>query len=170
MSSLGLRSWVPRGSPAAPPPRPSRGAAFVRRTLGMLVHEHSSPLQLGAGVALGAFLGTTPLYGLHLVLALGLAALLRVNLAGAALGTQISNPLFAPFLALASVRVGTWMGIGGAAASVGGAAAGTRLFEAWLAGGLVLGVACGLVLGTAAGAVRALVLFRRSRAPKRERE
>ncbi len=133
---------------------------FLKRSLTYLLKERSSPLQLGAGVALGTLIGMTPFYGLHLVLALALAAPLRVNIAGAALATQISNPFLAPFLVFASMRIGAWLGFGGAGTEGGVAASSAHLLEAWLAGGLVLGVVCGLVLGLIAGGLRALMLGR----------
>lgn len=133
---------------------------FLRRALGVLLYERCSPLELGAGVALGTLVGMTPFYGLHLCLAVALAALLRVNMAGAALATQISNPLFAPVLVLASVRVGTLLGAGAAAAPIGPLGGGPGFLRAWLVGGVILGAGAGLVLGAAAGGIRALFLSR----------
>ncbi|MGH9399676.1 MAG: DUF2062 domain-containing protein [Thermoanaerobaculia bacterium] len=56
---------------------------------------------VAAAVALGVGLGFTPFVGFHLVLALGLATLLRVNRLDAALGTLVGNPwTFPPVFAL----------------------------------------------------------------------
>jgi uncharacterized protein (DUF2062 family) len=147
---------------AARAPR-SEGRAprvFLRRAIGVLLYERCSPLELGAGVAVGTIVGMTPFYGLHLCLAVALAALLRVNMAGAALATQISNPLFAPVLVLASVRVGTLLGVGAAAAPIGPLGGGPGFLRAWMVGGVILGAGAGLVLGAAAGGIRALFLSR----------
>jgi len=162
--------------PQHPPLETPQGAALagrgvrrfsLQRLLDFLVSERSSPLQIGAGVALGGFLALTPFYGVHVWLALVLAGLLRVNPAGALLATQISNPLFAPALIVASVKVGGWMGFGPAAGVPNAAAKGFGYFQAWLAGGVLLGVVVGLALGILAGGVRLLVLRRRGAAPAR---
>ena len=137
--------------------------SFWRRVVSILVHERCSPLELGAGVALGTMIGMTPFYGMHLGLALMLAALLRVNLAGAALATQISNPLLAPILILASVRIGAWLDLGAGSFHVE-SVSGLVVFRAWLVGGLILGVASGLVLGLIAGGTRAYLIRRSLRA------
>jgi hypothetical protein len=131
---------------------------FVSRAIDLIFRGHSTPLQVGAGVALGTVIGLTPLYGLHLAMALALAAALRINIAGAALATQISNPLFAPFLIAASVRTGHWMGVGGG--GMGIEAGIPQVLGAWLAGGLALGAALGLLLGVLAGLARAAALSR----------
>ena len=56
---------------------------------------------VAAAIALGVGLGFSPFVGFHLVLALGLAALLRVNPIDAALGTLAGNPwTFPPIYAL----------------------------------------------------------------------
>jgi hypothetical protein len=136
-----------------------RARRFLSRTVQLTLRGHSTPLQVGAGVALGTVIGLTPLYGLHVLLALALAAALRINIAGAALATQISNPFFAPFLIVASVRIGNWMGVGEGGVSLGPGV--TQLIRAWLAGGLALGTALGLLLGVLAGLARAAALSRR---------
>lgn len=141
--------------------RPIR--SFWRRVVSIFLHERCSPLELGAGVALGTMVGMTPFYGMHLGIALMLAALLRVNLAGAALATQISNPLLAPILIVASVRLGVWLGFGAGSFQVE-SAQGLVVFRAWLVGGLILGVASGLILGLITGGTRAYLIRRRSRA------
>ncbi len=141
--------------------RPIR--SFWRRVVSIFVHERCSPLELGAGVALGTMVGMTPFYGMHLGIALLLAALLRVNLAGAALATQISNPLLAPILIVASVRIGGWLGLGSGSFQVE-STLGLVVFRAWLVGGLILGVASGLILGLIAGGTRAYLIRRHPRA------
>jgi uncharacterized protein (DUF2062 family) len=138
--------------------RVRKPSELLRRAVDVLARENSSPLRLGAGVAIGTLIGMTPLYGFHLVLAVGLAALLRVNLAGAALATQISNPVLAPALVLLSVRVGNWMGAGSPALAAAGS---PGFLKAWAAGGLALGAGAGILLGTLAGGWRALLLARR---------
>ena len=62
--------------------------------------------EIAAGIALGAFIGFIPMIGIHTVLAISLAYVLRLNPLILVLGTQISNPLSFPFLLYASVQAG----------------------------------------------------------------
>ena len=114
----------------------------------ILFHHHVEPGRLACAVALGIFIGMTPFYGFQMLLAVALAGLLRLNITAAVLATQISNPLFAPFIVAASVWLGDRMG----APSV--PADGSwwdmrhpRFYESWLRGGLVLGVTAGVLCG-----------------------
>jgi uncharacterized protein (DUF2062 family) len=66
-----------------------------------------SPEEIARGIALGVFIGFIPVIGTHTVIAIGLAALLRLNTLIVLLGTQISNPLFYPFLLFFSAEVGS---------------------------------------------------------------
>jgi uncharacterized protein (DUF2062 family) len=72
-----------------------------------LLMEYRSPRQLSFAVALGTFVGASPLWGLHTVLALVLAFLLRLNKAAVVLGTLISNPWLAPLLLFGSLEIGS---------------------------------------------------------------
>ena len=57
--------------------------------------------RVAAAIALGVGIGFSPFLGFHLVLALGLATLLRLNRLDAALGTLVGNPwTFPPVFAL----------------------------------------------------------------------
>jgi uncharacterized protein len=73
-----------------------------RRILLLEFLGREDPLEhVAAAIALGVALGFTPFLGLHLVLALGLATLFRVNRLDAALGTFVGNPwTFPPVFAL----------------------------------------------------------------------
>jgi len=57
-----------------------------------LVTLKSSPRKIALGFALGIFLSFTPSFGFQTVLAIGLAALLRVNPISAAVGVYLTNP------------------------------------------------------------------------------
>src|SRR5207247_9152741 len=61
----------------------------------LLKHLHSddTPGQVGAGLALGAILGLTPLLNLHNVVVLILIIMLRVSFSGALLGWLLFTPL-----------------------------------------------------------------------------
>ena len=62
---------------------------------------------IAVGVAAGTFISFTPLMGLHIVLAMGLAWLFRGNLMAAVLGTAVGNPFTFPAIWLATYRVGS---------------------------------------------------------------
>jgi hypothetical protein len=70
-----------------------------------LVTLKSSPRKIALGFALGVFIAHTPTLGLQTVLALSLAALLKVNPVSATLGVYVSNP----FSYALCYRVGAWM-------------------------------------------------------------
>ncbi len=63
--------------------------------ISLLKHLHSddTPGQVGAGLALGAILGLTPLLNLHNVVVLILIIMLRVSFSGALLGWLLFTPL-----------------------------------------------------------------------------
>jgi len=63
--------------------------------IGLLKHLHSddTPGQVGAGLALGAIFGLTPLLNLHNVVVLILIIMLRVSFSGALLGWLLFAPL-----------------------------------------------------------------------------
>ncbi len=66
-----------------------------------------SPAQIAFGVSLGNFVGILPFLGLHTVIALALAYLLRLNMGVVFLGTQISNPFTFPFILFVSAQIGS---------------------------------------------------------------
>jgi uncharacterized protein (DUF2062 family) len=53
------------------------------------------------------FLGASPLWGLHTLLAIFLSFLLNLNKPAVLLGTLISNPLLAPLLIFVSLEAGS---------------------------------------------------------------
>jgi uncharacterized protein (DUF2062 family) len=67
---------------------------FVKRTLRL----SGSPHAIALGCAVGAFAAFTPFLGLHIVIAVVIAWLLRGNLIAGAVGTFIGNPLSFPFI------------------------------------------------------------------------
>ena len=68
-----------------------------------------SPHSIALGVSLGIFVSFTPLFGLHVLLALALAWLMQASLVAALLGTLSGNPLTFPFIAAASIRIGNFL-------------------------------------------------------------
>ena len=86
----------------------SRSQRLVR-TLYRLRTEAGSPARQACSIALGLFIGATPLFGLHLAMAIGLGWLLRLNRLKVYLAANISNPFVAPFLVTAELQVGSWL-------------------------------------------------------------
>lgn len=78
----------------------------LRRVYADLRGTELSPARAGASVALGLFIGSQPIFGLHTPLVLGLCLWLRLDGFLAWIAANISNPFFAPFLLTAEVWVG----------------------------------------------------------------
>lgn len=82
----------------------------MRALLYTLIHhlrtENADPVRLGWAVGLGMFVGILPLYGMHTVLCLALAFLLRLNKVTMVLATGVSLPMFAPILIAAGIILG----------------------------------------------------------------
>lgn len=64
---------------------------------------------IAVGFACGAAISFTPLVGLHIVLAILLAFMLRGHVIAAAVGTVVGNPWTFPFIWLATYKVGQVM-------------------------------------------------------------
>ena len=126
------------------------------------------PLPAALAFGLGVFVGCTPFFGLHTPIVVALALILRLNALVLWAGSQISIPPLAPFLAMASIFLGSRLL--GQPLPLPGQGEILELaknsFLAWLAGSLALGA----VLGTISGAfVFALARSRKSRASARQR-
>lgn len=66
----------------------------------------ASPHQVAAGAAAGAFAAFSPLIGLHVVIGLALAWIVRGNLVAAAIATLVANPLTLPIMLTADYELG----------------------------------------------------------------
>src|SRR5689334_9391481 len=83
---------------------------LLRRALA----EHAAPSKVALSVALGTFCACTPLIGLHIWMALGLATLFRLNRLWAAVGSRATTAGLWPvvtFLEIEAahrVRFGVW--------------------------------------------------------------
>ena len=75
----------------------SRAAREIQDVLYKLRTEGMSPGKQAAAVALGVFIGVSPLYGLHLALCLLFARLFRLNPGLTYLAAHISLPGVTPF-------------------------------------------------------------------------
>ena len=118
---------------------PSR---WIRAVTAAVLRAHRTPVEVGAAIGVGVFLGCTPFFGFHTLLATAASFLFGLNLMYVWLGTQISNPFFAGFLTAGSIGVGRYL-LHDASYAVG------RLSLDWLVGSVVVGS----VLGTVSGVV-----------------
>jgi uncharacterized protein (DUF2062 family)/2-polyprenyl-3-methyl-5-hydroxy-6-metoxy-1,4-benzoquinol methylase len=92
--------------PASPRWTRQRLHGHLRELHRTLRTEGDTPPRQAAAVALGAFIGCTPIYGTHLLLCLPLARLLRLNRLLTYLAAHINNPLTAPWLLAFSYGLG----------------------------------------------------------------
>jgi len=84
----------------------SRFFRWVRYLYVRLVRINDSPQKIAWGLAVGAFLGVFPTFGLGILIALALAIAFKFNKAAAILGSLIMNPLTTPFFWTASSVLG----------------------------------------------------------------
>ena len=77
-----------------------------------LVAEHTEPVPLAWAVAIGIFVGCTPLWGLHLPLCIAIGFLLKLNKVTLYLAANISNPITGPLIVAANIAVGEWLRYG----------------------------------------------------------
>jgi uncharacterized protein (DUF2062 family) len=125
-----------------------RGMHYIRKRLHRLP---DSPHRIALGFACGAAASFTPLFGLHILLAVGVAYLVRGNMLAAAFGTVVGNPVTFPFIAAASLNTG-WLFLGAAEGaqhtdfSVAWMVDNIEeIFVPYLVGGILPGVLCGAV-------------------------
>lgn len=69
----------------------------------------ASPHAVAAGLAIGVFAAFTPFFGFHLIIAMVLAYFLAANVAAAALGTALANPLTLPFIWGSTYELGRFL-------------------------------------------------------------
>ncbi len=133
--------------------------ARLRAFVGRIAREHGSPARLFWACVLGAIVGSTPFFGLHFFIAVGLAMLFRLNRVAVYAAANISIPPLAPFLGAACVEVGarltTGHGYGATLAQLREASSlrpwslASSFFTAWLVGAPIVGGAIGVVIGAA---------------------
>ena len=79
---------------------------FVRKIAHLLGEQHE-PKDIALGVAIGVFIGFSPLYGFHTMLAILAAVVIhKVNRLAILAGTQVSLPFIAPLIYWAEYKVG----------------------------------------------------------------
>lgn len=133
--------------------------------LAFLTSAQSEPRQLGAAVAVGVAIGMTPFFGLHLLICVGAAVLLRLNALLVYAAAHVSIPPLIPFIALACVQTGHFV-LQGRFLPLGRESAAElrdSFFVDWVVGALVNGAALGVPLGVGVAALAG----RRKRRPER---
>jgi hypothetical protein len=83
-----------------------RAVQYVRLRLTRLPDE---PHRIARGVFAGVFVSFTPFFGVHFLMAAGIAWVIRGNILAAMLATFVGNPLTTPFIAITSVEFGHWL-------------------------------------------------------------
>ncbi|MBI3028798.1 MAG: DUF2062 domain-containing protein [Candidatus Rokubacteria bacterium] len=78
-----------------------------------VLHLDDAPWKIALGLSLGVFISCTPFYGLHTLLAMGAAFVLRVNKVATVTGAWLNLPWFAPFVYGISLKVGEFILSGG---------------------------------------------------------
>lgn len=68
--------------------------------------EADTPVLQAVSLAIGAFIGCLPVYGLHLGLCVLVGSLLRLNRLSMYLAANLNNPLVAPLLVAAEIQTG----------------------------------------------------------------
>lgn len=106
------------GAPA-PRPRGVRGRikAFfqhekVKAAWARLRGGELTPARAAASVFVGVLVGTTPLYGLHFILVMAICLPLRLDVAVAYVASNVSLPIFAPFINMSEIQLGAWLRTG----------------------------------------------------------
>jgi hypothetical protein len=81
-----------------------------KKVLVQLVRQHNSPHEIALGAGIGAFISILPVYGLHTVLVVLAAIIVRpANKIAIFLGTSISLPLTVPFITWAGYEIGRFI-------------------------------------------------------------
>lgn len=79
----------------------------IKQLLQSLITAHTSPHEIALGIATGVFIGCTPLYGLHTILFIALAFLIRpANKLAMFIGTNISLPPTVPLISWLGYSLG----------------------------------------------------------------
>jgi uncharacterized protein (DUF2062 family) len=78
---------------------------FRERVTGIL-HLDEEPSRLAMGLAVGVFIGLTPFFFLHTLLAVAVALVFRLNMAATITGAWINLPWFAPFVYAFCLKLG----------------------------------------------------------------
>jgi len=82
-------------------------SAKLKELLLRLIKSHHTPREIAFGVAVGVFISILPLYGLHTILVIAAACLIRrTNKIAILIGTNFSLPPTLPFITWAGYETG----------------------------------------------------------------
>jgi uncharacterized protein (DUF2062 family) len=85
-----------------PSPLKNKIKAFIKNAKTL----QGDPHYIAMGMAIGVFIGITPTFPLHTVLAVALALVFRGSKPAAALGVWVGNPITMPFFYFGSYKIG----------------------------------------------------------------
>ena len=81
-----------------------------KKILVKLIRQHNSPHEIALGAGIGAFISVLPVYGLHTVLVVVAAIIVRpANKIAIFLGTNLSLPPTIPFITWAAYEIGRFI-------------------------------------------------------------
>ncbi|OLL53979.1 DUF2062 domain-containing protein [Bartonella henselae] len=83
----------------------SRSFCYIRKRI---LRISATPHKVALGFSIGIFLACSPLFGMHIVLAILFSWILRANFAAAIIGTIFSNPLTFFLIIMADYKVGSF--------------------------------------------------------------
>ncbi len=144
-------------TPEATTAPPRRGwRAQARAFFRQLWQEHTEPGRVALALLVGAMIGCTPLFGLHIVVCIATAWLLGLNQLIVYGAANLSIPPLVPLVGFVSVQLGErllhghWAHVARADFHLSTARAmATRYFVDWMVGGLLFGALVGSLGGIA---------------------
>ena len=132
--------------------------ARARRLLESFLHLDDTPRRIAVAFGVGVYLAFHPLFGLHTVMALGIAFAFRLSRAAVLVGIYVNNPWTIAPMYLAGTTLGCWIlgvpigGLGGIQWDLGSLAFYRVLVVSlrpylwpYVLGNTILGIACGWV-------------------------
>lgn len=82
----------------------------LKETIARLLHFNTTPREIALGTAIGVFIAILPVYGLHTVMVVIAAILVRpANKIAILLGTNVSLPPTVPFITWAGYEIGRFI-------------------------------------------------------------
>ncbi len=81
----------------------SRSFCYIRKRI---LRISATPHKVALGFSIGIFLACSPLFGMHIILAIFFSWILRGNFAAAIIGTVFSNPLTFLLIIMADYKIG----------------------------------------------------------------
>ena len=103
-NKLGFWGWLREG--VWPQSGWPRVIEYIKHRLRRLP---DTPEKIGRGIWAGVFASFTPLFGLHFILSVVLAKVMRGNVLASLIGTFFGNPLTFVPIGLVSMNLGYWM-------------------------------------------------------------